>query len=87
MKTVALVGLAETTRGAVAQSKADEIWTLNHSYAYVHLPRIDRYFDMHPWWIDARRGFQQKGGRGNQDTGPDTQQTADIFDRQQPLPV
>ena len=54
MKTVALVGLAETTRGAVAQSKADEIWTLNWAYLYDFLPRIDRLFELHPIWVYQR---------------------------------
>lgn len=50
MKTVALVGFAETTRGAVVNSKADEIWTLNWGYNYKFIPRIDRLFEMHPIW-------------------------------------
>lgn len=51
MKTVALVGLAETTRDAVNQSKADEIWTVNWAYRYDFFPRIDRLFEMHPVWV------------------------------------
>lgn len=54
-KTVALVGMAKATRHLARSTGADEIWTLNHSYAYVTLPRIDRYFDVHPWWLDAPR--------------------------------
>lgn len=50
MKTVALVGFASTTRDAVQQSKADEIWTLNWAYKYKFIPRIDRLFEMHPIW-------------------------------------
>lgn len=53
MKTVALVGLAETTRDAVKRSKADEIWVLNWSYNYKFLDRtgIDRLFEMHKIWL------------------------------------
>lgn len=51
MKTVALVGFAETTRDAVVQSKADEIWTVNWAYHYNFIPRIDRLFEMHPVWV------------------------------------
>lgn len=54
MKSVALVGLAESTRDAVAQSKADEIWTLNWAYTYDFIPRIDRLFELHPIWVYKR---------------------------------
>jgi len=51
MKSVALLGGAETTRDQVWDSTADEIWTANWSYLYDYVPRIDRLFDMHPIWI------------------------------------
>jgi hypothetical protein len=53
MTTIALVGGASTTRGAVQFSKADEIWTANWSYKYDYVPRIDRLFEMHPVWLYA----------------------------------
>jgi len=54
MKTVALVGFAETTRDGVIQSTADEIWTINWAYNYDFIPRIDRLFEMHPIWVYIR---------------------------------
>lgn len=59
MRTVALVGLATTTREAVKQSKADEIWTMNWSYKYDFIPRIDRLFEMHPIWTYAETDKSQ----------------------------
>lgn len=56
MRTVALVGLATTTREAVRKSRADEIWTMNWSYNYDFIPRIDRLFEMHPIWTYAETG-------------------------------
>ena len=51
MRSVALLGGAETTRDAVHNSTADEVWTANWSYLYDYVPRIDRLFEMHPIWI------------------------------------
>lgn len=53
MKSVALVGLAETTRDAVQRSNADEIWVLNWSYNYDFVKKsgFDRLFEMHPIWL------------------------------------
>jgi hypothetical protein len=51
MRTVAIVGLAESTREALRDSQADEIWTLNWAYKYDFIPRIDRLFEMHPVWL------------------------------------
>lgn len=53
MRRVALLGGAEKTRTGVADSNADEIWTLNWSYLYDYVPRIDRLFEMHPVWLYA----------------------------------
>ena len=53
MTTIALVGGAKSTRGAVHSSQADEIWTPNWSYKYDYVPRIDRLFEMHPVWLYA----------------------------------
>ena len=54
MKTVAICGFASTTRDGVRRSKADEIWSLNWVYNYDFLPRIDRLFEMHPIWLQAK---------------------------------
>lgn len=53
MRTVAILGGAPHTRDAVWQSSADEIWTMNWSYKYDYVPRIDRLFEMHPIWLYA----------------------------------
>jgi hypothetical protein len=53
MTKIALVGGAKSTRGAVHQSQADELWTPNWSYKYDYVPRIDRLFEMHPVWLYA----------------------------------
>ena len=53
-KSVAIVGFASATMPFVAESKADEIWTMNHAYKVLGdaLPRIDRLFEIHPEdWI------------------------------------
>ena len=54
MKTVAICGFASTTRDGVRRSTADEIWSLNWVYNYDFLPRIDRLFEMHPIWWQAK---------------------------------
>ena len=51
MRSVALLGGAETTRGACKDSRADEFWTINWAYKYDWVPRIDRLFEMHPIWL------------------------------------
>jgi len=56
MATLALLGGAETTRGAVVDSKADQIWTMNWFYLYDWVPRIDRLFEMHPIWMYGQTG-------------------------------
>jgi hypothetical protein len=54
VKTVALIGGAEETRGGHVQSSADEFWTLNWSYKYPWLEKpISRLFEMHPIWLYA----------------------------------
>ena len=51
MKSVALLGGADITRGAVKDTTADEVWTVNWNYLYDWVPRIDRLFEMHPIWV------------------------------------
>lgn len=53
MKSVAIVGFAESTLAPAKDSKADEMWSLNFAWSY-DIPRIDRLFEMHPiWFLDA----------------------------------
>ena len=49
--TVALLAGAETARGGVWDSAADEVWSMNWNYLYDWVPRIDRLFEMHPIWV------------------------------------
>jgi len=56
MSTLALVGGAETTRGASIHSQADQFWTMNWFYLYDWVPRIDRLFEMHPIWMYGQTG-------------------------------
>ena len=53
MRRVALLGGASSTRDGIQTSEADEVWTLNWSYLYDWVPRIDRLFEMHPVWLYA----------------------------------
>ena len=53
MSRVALVGGASETRWMLEQSKADEFWTVNWSYNYDWIKRIDRLFEIHPAWLYA----------------------------------
>ncbi|MBV6343707.1 hypothetical protein [Candidatus Magnetobacterium casense] len=51
-KTVAIYGFAPQTRGLIAQSKADEVWSLNNCYSYgLPIERLTRGFEMHELWI------------------------------------
>lgn len=56
MSTLALLGGAEPTRGAIVNSNAEEIWTMNWFYLYDWVPRIDRLFEMHPIWAYGQTG-------------------------------
>ena len=53
MKRVALVGGASETRWMLDKSQADEFWTVNWSYQYDWIKRIDRLFEVHPAWLYA----------------------------------
>lgn len=48
---VALVGGASETRWLLDQSDADERWTVNWSYNYDWVGKIDRLFEVHPVWL------------------------------------
>ena len=47
MKTVAVVGFAESSLVFAKDSKADEMWSVNFAWDY-GVPRIDRLFEIHP---------------------------------------
>lgn len=53
MSRVALVGGASETRWMLDKSQADEFWTVNWSYNYDWIKRIDRLFEVHPAWLYA----------------------------------
>lgn len=53
MSRVALVGGASETRWMLEKSRADEFWTVNWSYNYDWIKRIDRLFEVHPAWLYA----------------------------------
>jgi len=53
MKSVALVGFSDKTFHFCKESKADEMWSLNHAYLAIGLPRLDRLFEIHKrdWYL------------------------------------
>jgi len=60
-KTVALVGMATTTRDQAPWDDKDiEIWTLNESPAkrFEFVKRVTRHFQLHPYWDFMREGNQ-----------------------------
>lgn len=58
MKSVALVGFAQSSLIHAKESEADEMWSVNFAWNYA-VPRIDRLFEIHPLWYLA----QLKGER------------------------
>ena len=51
MRTVAIYAFSPTTRGAIKDSKAKEVWTLNNAYKHdVPIKRITRWYDIHSDW-------------------------------------
>lgn len=56
-KTVAIAGFSQTTLSALQDSKADEIWSLNHAFVMQHaFPRFDRLFELHKYGWFLRKG-------------------------------
>ena len=55
MTTIAIVGFSDKTLPFLKDSRADEIWTLNHAYIALGqtIPRIDRLFEIHKkdWYL------------------------------------
>jgi hypothetical protein len=61
MKTVALVGMAQSTRDLAPWDNEDiEIWTLNESPAkrFGYVKRVTRHFQLHPYWSCMREENQ-----------------------------
>lgn len=58
MRSVAIVGFAESSLPYAKESNADEMWSVNFAWNYA-VPRIDRLFEIHPLWFLA----MQKGKR------------------------
>jgi len=54
MRSVALVGFAPNTIRLASTTRADEVWALVWAYKYEQLTRIDRLFEMHPVWMQAK---------------------------------
>lgn len=56
-KTIAIAGFSTTTLPALKESKADEIWTLNHAFVMDWaFPRFDRVFEIHKLSWALRKG-------------------------------
>jgi protein-tyrosine-phosphatase len=56
-KTIAIAGFSTTTLGALKQSRADEIWTVNHAFVMdFAIPRMDRVFELHKYGWFLRKG-------------------------------
>lgn len=54
---IAIAGFSTTTLGALQNSKADEIWTVNHAFVMEQFfPRFDRVFELHKYGWFLRRG-------------------------------
>lgn len=60
MRSVAIVGFAQSSLGYAQDSKADEMWTVNFAWDYA-VPRIDRLFEIHPlWYLALQKGERDK---------------------------
>ena len=56
-KTVAIVGMAQTSRDAAPwYDKNVDIWVLNESHAHNYIKRLTRIFQVHPKWDYMRKG-------------------------------
>jgi len=60
MKSVALVGFADSSLKFAKDSKADEMWSVNFAWDN-DVPRIDRLFEIHAlWWLALSQGDRDK---------------------------
>jgi hypothetical protein len=67
MKTVALVGMAQSTRDLTPWDDENiEIWTLNESPSkrFSYVKRVTRHFQLHPLWNCMREGNQNDPEHG-----------------------
>jgi protein-tyrosine-phosphatase len=56
-KTIAIAGFSLNTLPALKDSRADEIWTLNHAFVMdFAFPRFDRVFELHRYGWFLRKG-------------------------------
>jgi len=56
-RTIAIAGFSSTTLGALKDSRAGEIWTLNHAFVVEgSFPRFDRVFELHKYGWFLRNG-------------------------------
>ena len=56
-KTVAIVGMAKTSRDSTPwYDKAVDVWVLNESHAHNYIKRLNRIFQLHPDWDYMRKG-------------------------------
>lgn len=53
MRSVAIVGFSQKTMHYCLQSKADEVWSLNHIYLIENFPKLTRLFELHKkhWYL------------------------------------
>jgi len=53
MKSVALIGFSDMTFGFCKDSKADELWTVNHAAIVKDMPKFHRLFEIHKkdWYL------------------------------------
>lgn len=52
-KSVAIVGFSQKTFAPVLESKADELWSMNHAYIIKDFPKMTRMFEIHHkyWYL------------------------------------
>jgi len=52
-RSVAIVGFSQKTMHYCLQSKADEMWSLNHIYLIENFPKLTRLFELHKqhWYL------------------------------------
>jgi hypothetical protein len=72
-KTIAIAGFSTITLAALKESKADEIWTLNHAFAMEFaFPRMDRVFEIHKpnWFLRDGQFYLERYARWLQEPHP-----------------
>jgi len=82
MRSVAIVGFAQSSLGYAKESTADEMWSVNFAWDYA-VPRIDRLFEIHPLWYLAL----QKGERDKKHLGWMQNKWFGLLRREHPFPI